>query len=84
MLANAEAEELPMTKAARLIRKKHRGQKRGPPSHGDHAQLIAVRCQRDFLERLDAWRDAQEPKPSRPQAIRHLAERGLMGAVTPA
>jgi hypothetical protein len=73
-----------MMKAARFIRKKRKGRKRGPPSHGGHGQLIAVRCQRDFLERLDAWREAQDPKPSRPEAIWHLAERGLMGAVTPA
>jgi hypothetical protein len=37
-----------------------------------------VRVQPDQLERLDTWIDAQpDPKPSRPEALRRLADKGL-------
>lgn len=46
-----------------------------PPQAGE---LIGVRLQPDALARLDAWIAAQpDPKPSRPEALRRLAELGL-------
>jgi hypothetical protein len=40
--------------------------------------LIAVRLPPADLERLDAWIAAQEePKPTRPEALRRLASKGL-------
>lgn len=40
-------------------------------------QMIGVRLQPDQLGKLDAWADAQPDKPSRPEAIRRLVEKGL-------
>ncbi len=46
--------------------------KRGRPVTTGKGQLIGVRLLPPALEPLDAWIDAQpEPKPSRPEAIRH-------------
>jgi len=38
---------------------------------------INVRVDEEFLERLDAWRRKQPDLPTRPEAIRRLADRGL-------
>lgn len=41
-------------------------------------QLIGVRLQPDHLGKLDKWIAQQpDPKPSRPEAIRRLVEKGL-------
>jgi len=51
--------------------------KRGPPATGKGA-LIGVRLQPDGLSELDAWiANQRDPKPSRPEAIRRLVEKGL-------
>jgi len=50
--------------------------KRGPPATGK-GTLIGVRLQPDPLSRLDKWSISQDDKPSRPEAIRRLVERGL-------
>jgi hypothetical protein len=39
--------------------------------------LIGVRLQPESLSRLDAWAAAQDDRPSRPEAVRRLIERGL-------
>lgn len=38
-----------------------------------------VRLQPDQLGKLDAWREAQDDNPTRPEAIRRLVEAGLGG-----
>jgi hypothetical protein len=51
--------------------------KRGPPPTGWGHQL-SVRLREPEMARLDAWIDRQpEPKPSRPEALRRLANRAL-------
>ena len=49
--------------------------KRGRPIVG--ATAINVRLPPDELAQLDAWINAMEPQPSRPEAIRRLIELGL-------
>lgn len=40
--------------------------------------MIGVRMEPDQLARLDAWiADHPDPKPSRPEAVRRLLDRGL-------
>jgi hypothetical protein len=39
--------------------------------------LVGVRCDQEFLGRLDQWRALQTYKPTRPKAILWLAEMGL-------
>jgi hypothetical protein len=39
--------------------------------------LVGVRVQADFLKRLDDWRKNQSDVPTRPEAIRRLAEKAL-------
>jgi hypothetical protein len=41
---------------------------------------ISVRCQPKLLKRIDEWRAKQPGGLSRPQAIRWLAELGLVGS----
>jgi hypothetical protein len=38
---------------------------------------INVRVDEEFLKRLDAWRQKQSDPPTRPEALRRLAERQL-------
>jgi len=45
-----------------------------PPTGATPIHLTLVP---DQLAALDAWRDAQDPKPSRPEAIRQLLQRTL-------
>lgn len=42
-----------------------------------------VRLQPDNLAALDAWRKGQSDLPSRPEALRRLAELGLKGKGKP-
>jgi hypothetical protein len=56
-------------------RQKKRG--RGRPVTTGMGMAIVVRCHEDFLRRIDRWVAQQEDKPSRPEAIRRLAELGL-------
>ena len=39
--------------------------------------MVSTRLQPGFLERLDAWRREQPDLPSRPEALRRLAEQAL-------
>jgi hypothetical protein len=50
--------------------------KPGPPATGV-GTLVGVRLQPPTLKALDAWRAAQDDKPSRPEALRRLAIHGL-------
>jgi len=56
---------------------KKKGKKRGPPATGK-GTLIGVRLQPPELTELDTWIAAQDdPKPTRPEAMRQLARKGL-------
>ena len=69
-----------MGKAIRDIPKK-RG--RGRPKTTGRGLGILVRLQRGPLNSVDGWANAQNDKPSRPEAIRRLVDLGLKsGAVT--
>jgi hypothetical protein len=39
--------------------------------------FIGTRVQPDLLDRIDAWRREQPDLPSRPEALRRLAAKGL-------
>jgi hypothetical protein len=39
--------------------------------------FIGTRVQPDLLERIDAWRRDQPDLPSRPEALRRLAVKGI-------
>lgn len=39
--------------------------------------MVATRIQPELLKRLDDWRRKQPDLPSRPEALRRLAERAL-------
>lgn len=39
--------------------------------------MISTRVQPDMLELIDAWRREQPDQPSRPEALRRLALKGL-------
>lgn len=41
--------------------------------------MVSTRLQPELLKRLDDWRRAQPDLPSRPEALRRLAEKGLLG-----
>lgn len=55
-----------------VITKKRRG-----PAPTGKGTLIGVRLQPDQLGKVDAWRQDQDDKPSRPEAIRRLVEKSL-------
>jgi hypothetical protein len=48
--------------------------KKRPPQTGE---MVSTRLQPEFLKRLDDWRREQPDLPSRPEALRRLAERAL-------
>jgi hypothetical protein len=58
-------------------KKKRRGR---PPTTGI-GTAINVRLPGEALDRLDAWIATQDDQPSRPEALRRLAERGLSAPV---
>jgi hypothetical protein len=62
-----------MAKSIRDIAKKRVGR----PKTTGLGTGIMVRGHEDFLRSLDAWIAKQDPKPSRPEAIRRLVELGL-------
>jgi hypothetical protein len=41
--------------------------------------MVATRIQPELLKRLDDWRREQPDLPSRPEALRRLAEQALGG-----
>jgi hypothetical protein len=51
--------------------------KRGPAPKDGPGHTIGVRCQPDFLARIDRWRETQAIPPTRTAALRYLAEIGL-------
>jgi len=44
---------------------------------GQNGEMVSTRVQPDLLERIDAWRREQPDPPSRPEALRRLAVKGL-------
>jgi len=44
---------------------------------GQTGLMVSTRLQPELLKRLDEWRRAQPDLPSRPEALRRLAEKGL-------
>jgi hypothetical protein len=46
---------------------------------GQSGAMVSTRIQPDLLAEIDAWRRAQPDLPSRPEALRRLAARGLKG-----
>ena len=65
-----------MTKSTTVISKTQK-KKPGPPATGKGAPIL-VRLQPPDLARLDDWIFAQaDPKPTRPEAVRRLVEKGL-------
>jgi hypothetical protein len=61
-----------MAKSIRVSTKK-----RGRPKTTGKGELIGVRILPSLLKELDAWIGDQEPRPSRPEAIRRFLERAL-------
>jgi hypothetical protein len=53
--------------------------KRGPAPTGKGLQ-IGARWQPSMVAAIDAWREAQEDRPERGEAIRRLVELGLTAA----
>ena len=62
-----------MAKASRDTTKKKRPAQPGTP--------VMVRMQPDQLETVDAWAEAQDDQPSRPEAVRRLVDWGLRATV---
>ncbi|MFZ1152059.1 MAG: hypothetical protein WAR76_20385 [Xanthobacteraceae bacterium] len=48
----------------------------------EKTERIEMRLPTSFLKALDNWRRKQRDLPSRPEAIRRLAERGLASSTT--
>ena len=48
--------------------------KRGRPVTTGKGTLVGIRCHKEFLGLVDAWRAGQEGELSRPAAIHRLAE----------
>jgi hypothetical protein len=44
---------------------------------GQTGEMVSTRLQPELLTRLDDWRREQPDLPSRPEALRRLAEKGL-------
>lgn len=44
---------------------------------GQTGEMVSTRLQPELLKRLDDWRRKQPDLPSRPEALRRLAEKGL-------
>ena len=62
-----------MTDQDTVITKKRKG-----PAPTGKGVLVGVRLQPDDLAALDAWIDAQDDKPSRPEAVRKLMRLGML------
>jgi hypothetical protein len=46
---------------------------------GQNGEMVSTRIQPDLMERIDEWRREQPDLPSRPEALRRLAAKGLGG-----
>jgi AMMECR1 domain-containing protein len=54
----------------------HKKDSRGRPKVD--SEMVRARFERQTLNRVDEWRAEQpNPKPSRPEAVRRLVEKGL-------
>jgi hypothetical protein len=63
-----------MKKAKKSVNRIPGKKKRGPPRTTGPGVVVGIRCHKEFLDRVDAWRAAQEGGISRPGAIHRLAE----------
>ena len=63
-----------------MAKKTHKS--RGRPATTGKGMLVGLHCHQPFLDVVDAWRNRQDDKPTRPAAIVQLAEKGL-AVVTP-
>lgn len=59
---------------ADTIRDSANARKKRPVQTGE---MVATRIQPELLKRLDDWRREQADLPSRPEALRRLAEQAL-------
>jgi hypothetical protein len=41
------------------------------------SEELRVRVQRPLLDQIDDWREREEDKPGRPEAVRRLVAKGL-------
>lgn len=57
--------------------KRKAGNLRGPLRTTGPGKLIGVRVLPPLLKRIDTWAARQDEKPTRPDAMRRLIERGL-------
>jgi hypothetical protein len=62
-----------MGKSIRDIPKKRRGR----PKTTGRGEGVLVRIHKDLARAIDEWRDGQEGKVSRPEAIRRLLDQAL-------
>jgi hypothetical protein len=67
----------PVLMAESAIKDTPKKRSRGRPSTGGRRDGVMVRLETAQFKALDAWSSKQKPKPSRPEAIRRLVERGL-------
>ena len=54
----------------------------GRPPGRIHDEPFNMRVSADFLKSIDKWREKQDDKPSRSEAIRRLVELGLTVKIT--
>jgi hypothetical protein len=52
-------------------------QKRRGPKPTGKGVMVGVRLQPQDLAKLDAWRERQDDRPTRPEAIRRILEKAL-------
>ena len=50
---------------------------------GQSGAMVSTRIQPDMLKLIDEWRLEQPDEPSRPEALRRLAMKGLGGGSAP-
>jgi hypothetical protein len=62
--------------------KRSKPKRRGRPVTTGKGMLVGIRCHKEFLAQVDAWRTARDGDLSRPAAIHRLAELGLAGEGT--
>jgi hypothetical protein len=65
-------------KKAKPVNRVRKRKKPGPPRTTGPGTLVGIRCHKEFLEKVDAWREMQAEPTTRPQAILRLATLGLV------
>jgi hypothetical protein len=59
------------------VTRKSTRKKPGPPRTTGPGEQVVVRLHEPLISKVDAWRATQEDEPTRAEALRRLAERGL-------